>query len=157
VLTFYQERIANEGYLRTATERVSLIQLAGAIGYQLDPGLAATAALAFVVENAPGTPGKADVPAGTQVHSVPAQGQLPQVCETTAAIHARAEWTALRPQQEKPQRLAEPTDRPADASTLTFAGTSLALQPGALLWVEGQSKAVHVAQATTDLVAGTTI
>src|SRR5262245_19567595 len=28
VLTFYQERLANEGYLRTATERLSVLELA---------------------------------------------------------------------------------------------------------------------------------
>ena len=38
VLTFYQERFANEGYLRTATERRSILELARAIGYELDPG-----------------------------------------------------------------------------------------------------------------------
>ena len=41
VLTFYQERIANEGYLRTATERMSVLELARAIGYELKPGVAA--------------------------------------------------------------------------------------------------------------------
>src|SRR5262245_39904854 len=34
VLTFYQERIANEGYLRTATERRSVIELGQLTGYQ---------------------------------------------------------------------------------------------------------------------------
>ena len=29
ILTFYQERIANEGFLRTATERMSILELAG--------------------------------------------------------------------------------------------------------------------------------
>ena len=38
VLTFYQERIANEGFLRTATERRSVLELARAIGYELEPG-----------------------------------------------------------------------------------------------------------------------
>ena len=33
VLTFYQERIANEGYLRTATERRSVLELARLVGY----------------------------------------------------------------------------------------------------------------------------
>ncbi len=33
VLTFYQERIANEGYLRTATERRSVLELARLLGY----------------------------------------------------------------------------------------------------------------------------
>ncbi len=43
VLTFYQERIANEGFLRTATERRSVLELARAIGYELSPGVAAGA------------------------------------------------------------------------------------------------------------------
>src|SRR5579863_7882148 len=34
VLTFYQERIANEGYLSTATERVSLLELGRLVGYK---------------------------------------------------------------------------------------------------------------------------
>src|SRR5215204_5774408 len=42
VLTFYQERIANESYLRTATERASLLELARLIGYEPRPGVAAS-------------------------------------------------------------------------------------------------------------------
>ena len=40
VLTFYQERIANESFLRTATERRSLLELGRLIGYELRPGAA---------------------------------------------------------------------------------------------------------------------
>ena len=43
------------GYLRTATERVSLLQLARLIGYELRPGVAANAALAFTLETATGS------------------------------------------------------------------------------------------------------
>jgi hypothetical protein len=43
VLSFYQDRIANEGYLRTATERTSLLQLGRLTGYQLRPGVSASA------------------------------------------------------------------------------------------------------------------
>jgi hypothetical protein len=39
VLTFYQERIANEGFLRTATERRSILELARLLGYKLRPGV----------------------------------------------------------------------------------------------------------------------
>src|SRR6516225_6127182 len=35
VLTFYQERIANEAFLHTATERRSVLELTRLIGYQL--------------------------------------------------------------------------------------------------------------------------
>ena len=38
VLTFYQERIAQENYLRTATEQRSVLELARLIGYELAPG-----------------------------------------------------------------------------------------------------------------------
>ena len=47
VLTFYQERIANEGYLRTATERRSVLELARLVGYQPRPGVAASVHLAY--------------------------------------------------------------------------------------------------------------
>src|SRR5262249_17516164 len=83
VLTFYQERIANEGFLRTATERRSVLELARAIGYELKPGVAASTYLAFTVEDAPGSPGVCTLAQGTPLQSVPPQGKLPQVFETS--------------------------------------------------------------------------
>src|SRR5262245_6956886 len=59
VLTFYQERIANENYLRTATDRLSIRELARLIGYKLRPGVAASTHLAFTIEDAPGAFGQA--------------------------------------------------------------------------------------------------
>jgi len=50
VLTFYQERIANEGYLGTATERRSILELARLVGYELRPGVAASVYLAYVLD-----------------------------------------------------------------------------------------------------------
>src|SRR5437762_1266899 len=64
VLTFYQERIANESYLRTATERQSLLQLARLIGYELRPGVAASTYLAFTLDEAPGSPGETAIDVG---------------------------------------------------------------------------------------------
>ena len=111
VLTFYQERIVNEGYLRTATERRSVLELARTIGYELNPGVAASTFLAFAVEDAPGAPGMATVPLGTKVQSIPDQGHLPQTFETSAQITARAEWNALRPRLTRPQELAIREDK----------------------------------------------
>ena len=42
VLTFYNERIANESYLRTATQPGSIANLVALLGYQPSPGIAAT-------------------------------------------------------------------------------------------------------------------
>ena len=93
VLTFYQERIANESYLRTAVERVSLQEMGKLIGYRLRPGVAAETWLAFSLEvppkppaNLPPEPGNfvTGVPAtvkldtGLKVQSVPGPGEKPQ-------------------------------------------------------------------------------
>src|SRR5437868_9695076 len=40
VLSFYNERIANELFLRTARERDSVLRLTRLLGYRLRPGLA---------------------------------------------------------------------------------------------------------------------
>ena len=106
VLTFYQERIANEGYLRTATERRSVLELARSIGYELRPGVAASAWVAFQVEEADGAPTRATIPAGTPIQSLPAKdGELPQTFEVGAALEARRSWNALRPRLLRPQSL----------------------------------------------------
>jgi hypothetical protein len=97
VLSFYQERIINEGYLRTATERRSVLELARSIGYELRPGVAASTYLAFTVQvGRDEPPRQVDVPARTAVQGVPAAGQPPQVFETVQAFTARSEWNSLR-------------------------------------------------------------
>src|SRR5215475_12494780 len=92
VLTFYQERIANESYLRTATERRSVLELVRAIGYELRPGVAASTYLAFTLESAQGAPGYATIDVGTKVQSVPGPNEKPQTFETVEKLEARAEW-----------------------------------------------------------------
>ena len=124
VLTFYQERIANEGYLRTATERRSVLEMARAIGYELKPGVAASTHLAFTVEDAPGAPGVCALAAGLAVQSIPPQGKLPQVFETSNAIVARAEWNVLRPRLVRPADMAVldvPGANPGDAARQVLA------------------------------------
>ena len=103
VLTFYQKRIANESYLRTATERRSVLELARTIGYELSPGVAANAYLAFELDESPGSPGQITIDKGLKVQSTPGPGELSQTFETIESIEARAEWNAMRPRMEKPQ------------------------------------------------------
>lgn len=107
VLSFYQERIANEGYILTATERASVLELARGIGYELRPGVAASANLAFTVEDADDPFRDVEVPAGTQVASVPSKpDELPQIFETVAPITARAEWNTIPARTQRPQNVA---------------------------------------------------
>jgi hypothetical protein len=130
VLTFYQERIANEGFLRTATERRSVLELARAVGYELNPGVAASTHLRFTVDDRPPPPGMATLPAqavvprGTRVQSMPAQDELPQSFETSHEITARGEWNELRPRLTRPQPLSLDTRR------LYVDGAAAGLSPG---------------------------
>jgi predicted phage baseplate assembly protein len=125
VLTFYQERAANEGFLRTATERRSALELAGLIGYRLNPGVAASTYLSFDVDDAAGAPAVATVPKGMRVQSVPAQGALPQAFETSEAITARVEWNRINPRLHRPQELA------IGGGKLLMLGLSVGLGEGA--------------------------
>jgi hypothetical protein len=135
VLTFYQERIANESYLRTATETRSVTELGRLIGYRLSPGVAAGTALAFTLEEAPGAPALAarpvEVPAGTRAQSVPDPGQDPQTFETVAPITARVGWNAIPPQRSAPPAIG------AGLAELHVAGTTTQLQPGDAILVVG--------------------
>jgi hypothetical protein len=92
VLTFYSERIANESFLRTATLRDSVLRLTRLLDYQLAPGIAATAVLAFTLER--GT--RAIIPARTRVQSVPGEGEKAQKYETTEDLAADAALNRLR-------------------------------------------------------------
>ena len=96
VLSFYQERIINEGFLRTATERLSIIELARHISYKPGTGVAAETLLAFNMNEAEGAPKKALVPTGTKVQSIPEEDELPQVFETIEQIEARVEWNGIK-------------------------------------------------------------
>jgi hypothetical protein len=111
VLTFHSERIAQESYLGTATERVSLQEMGQLIGYRLRPGVAAEAALAFSVETPPqppaalapepgvfvhGVPAEVPIGIGFKVQSLPGPGEKPQVFETVEALQARPGWNAMR-------------------------------------------------------------
>ncbi|KZL49162.1 hypothetical protein A2T98_14195 [Nodularia spumigena CENA596] len=124
ILTFYQERIANEGFIETATELRSVLELARAIGYELDPGVAASTYLAFTVDDAPGSLGMATVPAGTQIVSIPGEDELPQTFETSAEIIARVQWNLLKPRPTKPQEVN------SDTKTLYLQSINTQLQAG---------------------------
>jgi hypothetical protein len=120
VLTFYQERIANEGYLRTATERRSILELARLVGYALRPGVASTVYLAYTLDDNAKEP--VVIPVGARAQSVPGPGELPQSFETVEKLEARAEWNNLKPRLTQPQTITSLTD------TIYLAGVATNLK-----------------------------
>jgi hypothetical protein len=139
ILTFYQERLANENYLRTAAQLRSLVELSRLIGYEPAPGVSSSVYLAFTLKMTPGLAPDPSTPAitirkGTQVQSVPAQDQKPQIFETSADILAKADWNALAVQTTQPW-VPEPRD-----SSVYLQGTATQLQPGDLVLIVGDER-----------------
>jgi predicted phage baseplate assembly protein len=146
VLTFYQDRIAAEGYLRTATERRSIVELGRLVGYTPRPGVASTVYLAYTLEDS--QPDAVEIPAGARAQSIPGPGELPQSFETSDALVARRDWNNLEVRTRRP-----PSIRLGDALTLAqmrFAGTNTGLAPGALLLLTFGTVRVLRAVATVE-------
>ncbi len=149
VLTFYQERIANENFLRTATERRSILELSRLIGYELAPGVAASTYLAFTLQEVPGNPALAaepvNIPVGSKVQSVPGPGQQPQTFETVEVVEARSEWNAL-----PVQRSVAWQPRLGDTS-LWVTGLGSGLQVGDVILVLGQERVTNSSSYQWDI------
>jgi hypothetical protein len=130
VLTFYQERIANEGFLRTATERRSILELARTIGYELRPPKAACAFLAFTLEESLQSLEKTTIDIGTKVQSVPDDiSKMPLIFETTEKIEATRERSNLKPKLIKDQIVDE------YSSVIYFDGFNTQLKPGDVILI----------------------
>lgn len=151
VLTFYQERIVNEGYFPTATERRSILELARLTGYELRPGVSASTYLAFTVGPVRnGASLSCLIPQGVAVQSVPTQTQpvlslpsvgqtpaplqLPVTFETSEQLEAHAEWNALLP--AKSSSVTGRTFRPG-TMLLRLDGINTSLRVGDALLLVG--------------------
>jgi hypothetical protein len=82
VLTFYNERVATESYLRTARLPEDVNRLIRLLGYRPRPGIGATAVLAALATG----PDPFTLPKGFQVQSKPGPGKTPQVFELDADV-----------------------------------------------------------------------
>lgn len=130
ILTFYQERIANEAYLRTSVQARSTAMLVSLIGYRPGPGRAAVAHLAFETER----DATVALPAGLLVQSVPGQDEKPQKFETLGELTAFASLNALRPRTLERQTL------PRGATRVTLAGVDLDITPGDWIVIAGDAR-----------------
>ncbi|AUY53152.1 putative baseplate assembly protein [Streptomyces sp. CB01881] len=129
VLTFYQERIGNEGYQRTATEARSVHELTALVGYRARPGVAAGTHLAFTLEAGH----REVIPAGTRAQSLPGPGELAQAYETGAPLPALADANRLPVRMTRPQPVTAADVHRLPA--LWLAGTATRLRPNDLLLI----------------------
>jgi hypothetical protein len=124
VLTFYQERIAHESYLRTARERLSIGHIASLIGYELRPGAAAHASLAFTMLEGAGAVEKLTLPVGARVQSTPKPDQKAQTFETVEEVEVRPAWNRIPVRAVVEQALGPAT------AWIRLRGAASNLRPG---------------------------
>ena len=127
LLTFYNERIASQAYLRTADLPESLTRLIQLLGYRPRPGIGARGTLAALVSG----PKPATLPKGLQVQSKPGPGSQPLLFELDADTPvAPADQAALAIPAPAASLVSGPT------ASLLVAGPVGGLKPGdALLLV----------------------
>jgi len=124
VLTFYNERVANQDYLRTADRPASVNRLVYLLGYRPTPGIGATGTLAALAAG----PNAFTLPVGFQVQSKPGPGQQPQVFELeTAVTITPPAGPPGTPAVQGTAALAPPLD-PAPMPTSTSQNPTVALQ-----------------------------
>lgn len=145
VLSFYNERFINEGYLGTAIERLSLVELARHISYRPKPGVAASTWLAFLMDESPGAPLQAIAPIGMKVQSIPGQDEKPQIFETIEEIQVQTKWNAIKPKLKEAQNLKK------GSSQLYLQGTSTQLQIGDRLLIVGDERIVNPGSERWDI------
>ncbi|HLM87172.1 MAG TPA: hypothetical protein VK272_13395 [Solirubrobacteraceae bacterium] len=157
VIGFYLDRIADEGYISSATEPGSILALAGLLGHAPEPSIAATTSVAFQLQPDP-TDTAVVLQAGLLTQSVPATGEQPQTFQTTDVLTARPSWGLLAPKRSAPLTL--PSAGAAALTSIVIAGTTAKPQPNQviLLHLHGASEPtpVTVAGATVDPVANQT-
>lgn len=89
-LSYVQDRVANEAYLATATQRRSVQGHLDLVGYQMDEGAAAYAWLAFQVN------AEHRLPARFQVATSPQPGETDAIFETLAPALLQPEQNSLQ-------------------------------------------------------------
>jgi predicted phage baseplate assembly protein len=149
VLTFYQERIANEGYLRTATEFRSVLQLARLVGYAPRPGVSASTYLAFTLDDGK----KTTITKGCKAQSVPEPGQQMQTFETSADLEARGGWNNLEPRRARKQTFVPGRSSPGKLVFLDGITTQLKPNDPLLLVFDASQEPFRVRSVTTDNTA----
>lgn len=146
ILTFYQERLANEGYLRTATERASIAGLSALVGAGLRPGVSASTYLAYTIDPA----GDSTILAGSKVQSVPGPGALPQTFETSEDLSGSGVFSAMVPRLTQPQI-------PAVGDNLYLAGITNSVNPNDPILLNGAGLPRRVATVVLDAPKGRTV
>jgi hypothetical protein len=135
ILTFYQERIANEAFITTATQLDSILRLVSLINYRPRPGSGASGLVTFTVAKDTSL----IIPARFRVGSRAQSGKPAAVFETSSSIAGSNDNNAI------PLSLVSPTV-PFQKNTIVLQGVTSRVAVGDyLLAVENEGSANEAA------------
>lgn len=95
VLSFYQGRHLDEGFLDSAKEDRSIFEIARMLGVRRRPAMSAESYCSMFAVDIPGDGLPMVVPAQLPVQSVPIKGGLPQIFESTESILVHPDWNEM--------------------------------------------------------------
>jgi len=122
IVSFYQDRILNEGYLPTAVERRSLALLGRMLGFAPPGFVGATTEVAVFVQS--GATAPVAVPAGAALQAAASGGKSGPIFELSQGLSAVLALNKLTPLQTRAPTLAP------DATSTLIQGTGLGLSAG---------------------------
>jgi hypothetical protein len=137
ILTFYNQRIANQAYLQTADLPESVKRLIRLLGYRPRPGIAATGTLAALSN----TPLPFTLPRGFGIQSKPGPGQQPQIFEVSVDTIIGAQPTSPV-SRDQVLGAAPATAQSLSAVTQFTITTDSSTPPRSTLTLSGKSTAV---------------
>ena len=139
ILSFYNERIANEAYLGTAILPESVNHLVQVLGYRPRPALGSKVTLAGLLASGARVP--VTLPKGMQVQSKAAPGVAPQVFELDTASQLQSPDIISAKVVPKNQFLLANAGAPAAANTLWLAGKVGGIKAGdSLLLINSKAR-----------------
>ena len=142
ILTFYRERLTNEGYLRTARDEYAIRELAALIGFIPRPGVSATAHLAYLMEN---TAAPVNITAASKAQTVPGPGEQMQTFETRERLMAFASLSRMLPRVTRPARITLVDALLLTSIRLRNESGMLVVRPGErVLFMFGERVGFHV-------------
>ncbi|WNG35766.1 putative baseplate assembly protein [Archangium violaceum] len=147
ILTFYNERIAQDAYLRTAASPGTVERLVRVLGYRPRPGLGATGVLAALINSRlPLT-----LPRGLAIQSKPGPGKKPEIFELD-------EDTRLEPSGSLAAEVVDPTNL-AGRTDVLLRGSLTTVREGEQLllvskdWAKASDKGRGYAVVTVQAVS----
>jgi uncharacterized phage protein gp47/JayE len=132
LLSYYQDRVANEAFLSTATQRRSVTELLRLIGYQIDPGLAASVYIHFDA-NADVKVGGSNLPYRLRTAGKPGEPDVKFEITQEFALEKLNNSISL----------ASQTSLPAGSSALQLDRSSHALAEGHRIYLEEKTALPH--------------